>query len=314
VGVIVFLMEHGSDVPERYRLRAAALAEELFGNTEGGGPGGKSERGWKLWKDPESRKLQLEREITLLTGKPVEKTARGENPWRIPTGEKPIGYDSKQIDRLEPHAYRGYRDGSACYICGEKRGHECHTVPVEPKKADYVNEEGYWAGEGNAASGILPICTTTGRICFAWRSPHVMNGNCWGTIGGAVKRGMSPGESAQEELEEETGYMGGLTLHPAYVFADRGFRYFNFIGEVGKEFGLHPMSDSAWETEGLEWITLDEAKAQMAANPDDFHHGVISLFKNSGKLIEQICLKASPKKGKVDVKPNKGNTNTGRTA
>lgn len=80
------------------------------------------------------------------------------------------------------------------------------------------NEEGFWAGEGNAASGVLLICPTTGRIGLAWRSPDVHIGDCWGVVGGAVKKGMTPQESAKEELGEEIGYGGGITLHPAFVF------------------------------------------------------------------------------------------------
>ena len=97
---------------------------------------------------------------------------------------------------------------------GRLDGHRAGSAPVPLEKAvraDYTNEQGYWAGEGNAASGILPICTTTGRICLAWRSPYVNEGSCWGTIGGAVKRGMQPGPSAEEELAEETGYTGDIS-------------------------------------------------------------------------------------------------------
>ena len=64
------------------------------------------------------------------------------------------------------------------------------------KTADKVLDVGegdeYWAGEGNAASGVLPVCPQTGNVCLAWRSNEVMMGNCWGTIGGAVQKGMSP--------------------------------------------------------------------------------------------------------------------------
>jgi hypothetical protein len=147
------------------------------------------------------------------------------------------------------------------------------------KKADYVDEGDNWAGEGGAASGILPICSKTGRICLAWRSSDVDKGDCWGTIGGAVLEG----------IKEETGYSGQMFLRNAYVYRDGKFRYFNFIGEVQQEFGFHPMSDSSWETERLEWIGPDELKSQMESNPGEFHPGVISLFQNSGNLIRRIC-------------------------
>jgi 8-oxo-dGTP pyrophosphatase MutT (NUDIX family) len=172
-------------------------------------------------------------------------------------------------------------------------------------RADYYDEQGFWAGDGGGASGILPVCTTTGRICFAWRSPEVQQGSCWGTIGGAIQENMQPGESAQKELREETGYSGSMTLHPAFVFQSGTFRYFNFIGETAQEFDFHPQSDAVWETEGLEWFTLPQVREYMTKSPHEFHSGVIALFKNSGKLIEQICAKAAPKKGKGDGKPSK---------
>jgi GNAT superfamily N-acetyltransferase/RNA:NAD 2'-phosphotransferase (TPT1/KptA family) len=95
-----------------------------------------------------------------------------------------------------------------------------YYIPLRRSKtaAEGFNDEGFWAGEGNAASGVLPICTTTQRVCLAWRSPDVHIGDCWGVVGGAVKKGMTPQESAKEELGEETGYRGGITLHPAFVF------------------------------------------------------------------------------------------------
>jgi len=90
---------------------------------------------------------------------------------------------------------------------------------VTPKTAaDHYGEEGFWEGEGGQASGILPVCPSTGRIGLAWRSADVHIGNCYGGIGGAVKKGMSPAESAKHELAEETGYSGSINLIPAYIF------------------------------------------------------------------------------------------------
>jgi 8-oxo-dGTP pyrophosphatase MutT (NUDIX family) len=164
------------------------------------------------------------------------------------------------------------------------------------KEADYFDEQGYWAGAGNAASGILPVCTSTGRVCLAWRSPHVNQGSCWGTIGGAVKGGMDPASSARHELAEETGYRGSLSLHPAYVFKSGKFSYHNYIGEVGREFGLRPQGDSAWETEALEWGGLDEWMREARSSPGDFHPGVLALLRESGGLIRSICEKAEGRK------------------
>jgi len=224
------------------------------------------------------------------TGKPKQSSPVEKYP-----GERPVGYSSRQVDRLEPHPYRGYRDGSACYICGEKREHKCHEA-VEPKRADYWDEQGYWAGAGHAASGVLPVCTSTGRVCLAWRSPDVDQGSCWGTIGGAVKEGMDPASSARHELAEETGYRGSLSLHPAHTFKSGKFSYHNYIGEVGHEFGLRPEGGSAWETEALEWGGLDEWLREAKTSPGSFHPGVLALLRESGGLIRSICEKAEGRK------------------
>jgi len=172
------------------------------------------------------------------------------------------------------------------------------------KKADCIDEEGHWAGEGDAASGILPVCPATGRVCLAWRSADVLKGNCWGTIGGAVKQGMSPADSARHELKEETGYGGGILLHPAFVYKDGKFQYFNFVGEVQREFAFRPVEDSAWETDKIRWVGLDDAEALMESDPKQFHPGMLALFEDSGKMIRRLCRKGRgmPGEGKGGTK------------
>jgi len=67
VGVVAFLLEHGSDVPEPYRSRAAGLADQLIHN-EGYLAG---------WNEPEKRLARLEQEYTLLKGGRSTRTAGG---------------------------------------------------------------------------------------------------------------------------------------------------------------------------------------------------------------------------------------------
>jgi 8-oxo-dGTP pyrophosphatase MutT (NUDIX family) len=180
--------------------------------------------------------------------------------------------------------------------------------PNTMKTADHYGEDGFWAGEGGGASGILPICVKTGSICFAWRSEEVHQGLCWGTIGGAILRGKTPAESAQIELAEEVGYHGSIKLHPAFIFSSGSFKYHNFIGEVTEEFPFHPGGDHSWETDHIEWFALDQVQKMMKDSPSDFHPGVLSLFKNSGDLITKICQRASTNtKGTV---PNADTTGT----
>lgn len=170
------------------------------------------------------------------------------------------------------------------------------------KKADGFDEKGYWVGKGGGASGILPICTTTGRIGLAWRSPYVASGDCWGTIGGAIQPKMSPGDSAKAELAEETGYQGAIRLIPAFVFQDGSFKYHNFLGLVPTEFGLHPMSggghgiDFSDETDALEWFTWEALVEDIQHNQSNYHSGLLTLLQKSGDQIQQIVQAASNKK------------------
>src|SRR5271170_6477459 len=187
---------------------------------------------------------------------------------------------------------------------------------VAAKVADQIIDVGegdeYWAGEGNAASGILPVCPQKGTVCLAWRSQYVMGPNCWGTIGGAVMAGKSPQESAKAELKEEMGYSGGVTLIPAFVFTDRAFSYHNYIGVVSNQFGMAPKPytleqidhldemnapdhqyNPGWETDHIVWVPYAEAVQDMQENSGDYHPGLLKLFANSKDAIER-ALKIEP--------------------
>jgi 8-oxo-dGTP pyrophosphatase MutT (NUDIX family)/ribosomal protein S18 acetylase RimI-like enzyme len=162
------------------------------------------------------------------------------------------------------------------------------------KTADKFNEEGFWAGEGNAASGVLPVCPATGRVGLAMRSGEVDYPHTFSTIGGAVKTGMSPIQSAKVELKEETGYGGAITLTPAYVFtSEGGFSYHNFIGVVPVEFKLHPPAgESAGvefkdENASLDWVTWEELMQDIETNAADYHPEFLKFLRHSGALIER---------------------------
>lgn len=162
-----------------------------------------------------------------------------------------------------------------------------HVRLVPASSYQDIGEGGqtFWAGEGGGASGILPVCTKTKRLCLAWRSRHVHIGNCWGTIGGAIQRGMSPSESAIEEMREETGYGGKIQILNAYVFTSGNFRYFNFLGLVDQEFGFNPPGDHSWETDHIEWMTYEKALQEIEGGKA--HMGLKALFEQSKNLIEK---------------------------
>jgi 8-oxo-dGTP pyrophosphatase MutT (NUDIX family) len=180
-------------------------------------------------------------------------------------------------------------DAMRCSSCG----HVLETGAQE--SCPECGEPVFWSSSNSGASGILPICSSTGRICLAWRSANVHKGNCWGVLGGAVKEGMTPELSARKEMEEEVGYKEMIKLFPAFVFTSGDFKYYNYLGLVNQEFGFHPTQSATWENDGLEWFSLEEVDEMMRMEPGMFHQGVIALFKNSRELIERMVEKSSNK-------------------
>jgi hypothetical protein len=167
----------------------------------------------------------------------------------------------------------------------------------------HTNEDGYWAGTDGGASGILAIAKDSRRLCLAWRNEEVHTGDCWGLIGGAVKDGMQPGPSAVAEMKEEVGYAGPVELHAGYVFQDGKFAYHNFCGVTPSEFSFNPASQHAWETDYIEWFTLEDILADMEEHAGDYHPGVITFFKQSRELIEKL-VKGDPDGGKAVTASN----------
>ena len=159
------------------------------------------------------------------------------------------------------------------------------------------NGEEFWSGSQGAA-GVLPVCPSTGRIGLAWRSASVHQGDCWGTIGGAVEEDETPEQTIRTELSEEIGYDGQIELHPAYVFKSGSFVYRNFIGVVAEEFEL---TAESWETDRLAWFDLNRIEQMLTDRSEPFHPGLTDLILNSRDLIEQLVTgkteaKRKPKK------------------
>jgi 8-oxo-dGTP pyrophosphatase MutT (NUDIX family) len=137
------------------------------------------------------------------------------------------------------------------------------------------------------ASGILPIAEDTGKICLAWRSPHVADGDRWGVIGGMCPVGTSPEDSAVIELIEEVGYIGPIRLHKAFVCHRRGFTYHNYIGIVPTAFSFAPDEMYTWETSFIDWFTVAEIDAMLQNKSSKFHKGLVQLWRESKSLIEE---------------------------
>lgn len=111
---------------------------------------------------------------------------------------------------------------------------------------------------GNAAAGILPICSATKKILLGYRSLDCNEPHTWGIFGGkSDDENESMREVAVREFYEETGYNGPLELIPAFVYEDRShnFEYHSFIGVVPTEF----VPRLNWENEKAKWFTYEEA-------------------------------------------------------
>lgn len=149
--------------------------------------------------------------------------------------------------------------------------------------ADALARTGYW---GEMAAGMLFLAKDTGRIGIAKRSEYVLEPETYGTMGGAGNPGESPEQVAiREGCKEEAGYTGKVEMIPLAVFEHHsGFKYFNFLGVVEKEF--EPTLN--WENCSFSWVdSLDNL-------PTPLHPGMNFLIANSRHSIEAEMHKHRP--------------------
>lgn len=141
--------------------------------------------------------------------------------------------------------------------------------------------------EGKHAAGILPICSTTGRILLCQRGWEITEGGTWANLGGGMNLGESPSTTAIREFYEEGGVYVPIKLIPSYIDEhDDGFKYYNFIGVVENEF--EPLVgkltvDLDIEVIDYKWLTYDEF-----CKTKNLHWGLKQLIKKDGKQIQKI--------------------------
>lgn len=138
------------------------------------------------------------------------------------------------------------------------------------------------------ASGILPIHIESKQICLAWRSDKVAEGNCWGTIGGGVKAGMTLEEGALAELGEEVGYYGEIELHLIHVLRHKQLTYHTFAGIVPVRFEFNPEPEYAYENDRMIWESLDVIYTLIVDSPHLFHPGLIQSFIENISLLKRL--------------------------
>lgn len=149
----------------------------------------------------------------------------------------------------------------------------------QPKLNEHYTQSGGQTFWGSMGAGVLPICTTTGRILVAHRSGYVQEPYTWGVWGGKIDEGEgSPKQAALREFNEETQHTGSIKMIDAYIFQKGNFKYYNFIGLLDKEF--QPTLN--WESSDYKWLTYDEL-IELGSK----HFGLHALLENSGDLIQK---------------------------
>ena len=150
---------------------------------------------------------------------------------------------------------------------------------------EHMTSTGRW---GNMGAGILPYCQKTRRFLLSFRSKYVLEPHTWGIWGGKVDEEDMDNikDAAVRELQEETRYNDEIFLLPSYVYQEKGFTYYNFIGIVREEF--EPILDwenenDVIETEDYRWVTLDEL---LMIKPK--HFGLNALIDNNWTQLKKL--------------------------
>jgi 8-oxo-dGTP pyrophosphatase MutT (NUDIX family) len=132
---------------------------------------------------------------------------------------------------------------------------------------DALRKTGFF---GEQAAGAILMAKTTGRIMLCLRSGSVEQPYTWGNCGGAFHSDERPIDAAKREVYEETGYTGGVTMVPLFVFKSGTFRYSNFLAIVEDEF----VPNLGWEADDHVWVDYGDW-------PSPLHFGMTALFSDS---------------------------------
>lgn len=144
----------------------------------------------------------------------------------------------------------------------------------------------------NAGGGIMPICTTTGKILLGRRSDRVSEPGTWSIWGGRLDIATT-GElnenniknKVQEVFESMTKYNKFEELIPSYIYKtkENEFEWHNYIGLVDEEF--EPMHD--WRIIEYKWLTMGEIRG---LGRDNLHYGLQLLFDNDSDTIRPLLV------------------------
>ena len=140
-------------------------------------------------------------------------------------------------------------------------------------EAESPQGDEYW---GHRGAGVIIMARNTGRFLFGLRSRDVNEPGTWGGFGGKVDDGEGVVAAVKREVKEELGYHGTIFLMVLYLYKDKNFEYFNYLGIVDDEFD--PQLN--WEHDNYAWVEFGEW-------PEPLHFGAEKAIKSSLAKIKQ---------------------------
>lgn len=142
------------------------------------------------------------------------------------------------------------------------------------------------------AAGILPLCSSTGRVLLGRRGKNQNHPLTWASWGGGFddKKDMTPKDCARREFWEETrcGSHYILSSDPISIHDDNFVRFYLYVGVFKEEFIPDILSEN--EASGWGWFDLDKL-------PENIMEPMVPFFEEKTEQLKKI-------KNYFDGKPN----------
>ena len=192
------------------------------------------------------------------------------------------------MQKMQNNVSEGLR-ALASFKAFKNRIYEAAQADSAPSFNTFVNQVTSSDNPIKLASGILPICKSTGKILLCKRGTNMPQEGTWAGIGGKLEQDNGESEEniidvAKREFTEETAYKNYYSIIPSYIYIspNGGFKYYNFIGLFDEEF------EPVLNTENSEgkWVSLDEISKMKK---DDVHFGIRALFMNDPDIIKKYA-------------------------
>jgi 8-oxo-dGTP pyrophosphatase MutT (NUDIX family) len=153
-------------------------------------------------------------------------------------------------------------------------------MPTPIKLASLVMQEESPSGEaywGHKGAGVIIMARSQARFLFGLRSNDVNEPGTWGGFGGKIDGGETAQTAVKREVKEELGYHGPISLNLLYLYKDKDFKYYNYLGVIDEEFD----PDLNWEHDNYAWVEFGQW-------PEPLHFGAEEAIEKSYSKIKQI--------------------------